>query len=611
MTSPRRQLATWTKTADWQQEAWRFFDAVGELRFGASWVGSALSRVNLVAAAPPSRPGDDPTPIYDDPDLFTPAQLRAAELVAQMAGGPLGQAQIMGSFGVHLTVAGVAYLVVEPDLSDPDSDEYATWRVYGSTEIRTPAGNPKHPNGVPVIEVAVDQSTWRQVHPNAAVIKCWRRHPTRGWEPDAPTRAALGVLAQIEMLASHVTATGQSRLAGAGLLLLPTEATFPPMNRNDGEPGSDDDSFIPTLIESMVTPIADRSSAAAVVPLVARVPGEYVDKAKHLTFSTEFDGQAIPLLEQAIRRLALAMDLPPEVLTGVAGVNHWTAWQVEETAITLHVEPPAEMVCHALNDGFLAPLLEAEKFDPGEAIVWYDTIDLSTRPDRGPAAATAYAAGVISDAAYVREIGLSADDLLDEDARREQILLTVARGAPTLAPLLLAELGYLDMKLALALTGIAVESEGGAAPENPLDAPESDATPRSLPDAPTDPPDAKTESETIRAAALAAAADQIVYRALERAGARLNTLAANADRSHRERAATVPHAAMHTIVDATALTDLDTLTASAWGRVPEVADRFGMSRQALVDTLAAYTRALLASGQEHTYERLASVLGPA
>src|SRR5688500_13593635 len=34
----------------WQTEAWRLYDIIGELRFIANWVGSALSRVRIYVA---------------------------------------------------------------------------------------------------------------------------------------------------------------------------------------------------------------------------------------------------------------------------------------------------------------------------------------------------------------------------------------------------------------------------------------------------------------------------------------------------------------------------------------------------------------------------------
>src|SRR6187551_3734455 len=34
----------------WQQEAWRLYDVIGELRFAANWIGSCCSRVRIYVA---------------------------------------------------------------------------------------------------------------------------------------------------------------------------------------------------------------------------------------------------------------------------------------------------------------------------------------------------------------------------------------------------------------------------------------------------------------------------------------------------------------------------------------------------------------------------------
>ena len=52
-----------------------------------------------------------------------------------------------------------------------------------------------------------------------------------------------------------------------------------------------------------------------------------------MTFWTQLDEHAIELRSEAIRRLGLGMDMPPEVLQGSADSNHWAAWQADEAAI--------------------------------------------------------------------------------------------------------------------------------------------------------------------------------------------------------------------------------------------------------------------------------------
>lgn len=592
MTSPNHAVkrASIGHAKGWQHDAWEYYDTIGELRFGVSWLSNAMSRVNLAAAMPPTVAGDEPVIIDPDDPRATPAQKRAHEIIASIADGHAGQGQMLGAFGVHLSVAGIAYLVAEPPADDPDADYYETWQVLSVDEIRdTDKG----------IEVRTSDRDWRKVHDNAVVLKVWRKHPRKSWEPDAPTRGVLSVLREIDLLSKHIQATAQSRLAGAGLLAIPSEAVFPigqgpqssqGYNPDDQDMTAPEDNFVDTLIETMTVPLNDRGSAAAVVPLVVKVPGELVDKMKHLSFSTPFDGKVTELLENAIKRLALGLDIPPEILTGTSGMNHWGAWQVAEEALTLHVEPLSETVVHALTIGFLRPALEAEGFNPDEAMVWFDTSDLRTRPDRSKSAVEAYDRFELSSVAMLRELGLGVDDTPDEQEKRERVLLSVLVSNPTLAPAILAELGYVSD----AATMVPVEAETGSGP----DFPEPDTAP------------ANSEPAVV-AAALAAACDMIVRRALERAGARLRSAVGKGTPGGAAAIDCPNPATFHTQLDATAHADLGSLLDGAWTIVPEIAERYGVNADHLTEILDTYTRALLAARQEHRYGRLALALGTA
>jgi hypothetical protein len=593
MVSPNAEVkrASIGSAKGWQHDAWEYYDLIGELRFGVSWLSNAMSRVNLAAAMPPTVAGDEPVIIDPDDPRATAAQRRAHEIVAQIADGPAGQGQLLANFGIHLSVAGIGYLLAEPETNNPDDDTFATWRVLSIDEIRERDGK---------IEVRVSEREWVETHPNAVVVKVWRPHPRRSWEPDAPTRGVLSVLREIDLLAKHIQASAQSRLAGAGLLAIPAEAVFPvgqgPQSSQSFDPDDEDitapeDNFVDTLIETMTVPLTDRGSAAAVVPLVVKVPGDLVDKMKHITFATPFDNKVTELLDNAIKRLALGLDIPPEILTGTGGMNHWGAWQVAEEALTLHVEPLSETVVHALTVGFLRPALIAEGFDPDEAMVWYDTSDLRTRPDRSKSAVEAYDRFELSSVAMLRELGLGVDDVPDDEEKRERVLLSVLTGAPSLAPAILQELGYVSDPDAF--TPVPTDATG-AEPVEPVTAPDNG------------PP---AGEPAVVAAALAASCDMIVRRALERAGARLRSAAGKGQPGGAAAVECPDPASFHTQIDATAFADLGSLLDGAWAFVPEIAERYNVNADHLTEVLDTYTRALLAARQEHRYGRLAVALG--
>ena len=56
---------------------------------------------------------------------------------------------------------------------------------------------------------------------------------------------------------------------------------------------------------------------------------------------------------ETIRRMATAMDLPNEVLLGMADTNHWTAWQIKEETFQTHIRPFVEMICNSIGSARL------------------------------------------------------------------------------------------------------------------------------------------------------------------------------------------------------------------------------------------------------------------
>ena len=587
----------------WQEDAWRYFDEVGELRFAIGWVSNGLSRVNLVAATRPVQLGDEPAALRGEDELSSIDQ-QAIELVSTIAGGPDGQSQLLARLAVLLSVPGIGWLLIEEAvepgeelsdirLSDLDQgdeitvapDATWTWRALSNEEIRSVGGS---------YEVAsdVEDGEWRPIRPEHVLIKVWRSHPRRSSQPDSPCRATRTVLHQIGILDDHVNATGESRLAGAGLLVVPAEVEFAPViHHPEADPEDDElaeDKFVDTLVETMTIPLGDRSSAAAVVPLVVKIPGEYVDKIRHITFWSEFSDALPTLQDRAIRRLALGLDMPPEIVTGVSGMNHWGAWQVQEEAVTLHIEPLAEIICHALTIGYLRPALEAAGAPVEEShrlMVWRDTTDLTTRPDRSDDALAAYDRVELSGAALRRESGLSESDKPDHEEIASRLLLRALDRAPQLADQLLPALGV-DVEITPApVTAIAPTPATETTPESPNLGPPA-----------------------VAASALLEACDGLVHRELERAGSRLRAVAARGSPNGSSTVVCDDPALLHTQLEATSFLTSADLLRDAWRRVPVVAQRLGVDPEALTVTLDSYVRGLLANGHAHELDRLAAAL---
>lgn len=402
-------------TEVWQDELWNYYRALGEFNFGVTWFSEGLSRIRLTAAR--LLPGgDEPQVLEEGP---------AVEAVSRLGAGIAGQAQMMRNLGIQLSVPGDCYLVGS---EDPFTQNGVSWHVYSLQEIRVSSAR-KDASW----EVRIDEAIWKPLSDDALVIRVWQPDPQFGWRAMSNARGALDSMHRLDLLNRRVTATILSRLASNGFLVYPDEVTFPVREEFKDAP----DPFIAEIIDIASKVVENPGSPASAIPLPLRVPAEYIEKFQHLTFANELDEKITEYREYETRRLATSLRLPGEVVLGRGNVNHWGMWQLEEESIKLYFSTTAELICDALTKGFLHPTLlamgETIDSDEGEIIVWYDTSELTVRPDKSSDAIKLYGMGEMSPKALRRETGFSEADAPDKDDLEEMIMKRVIFGGGTAA----------------------------------------------------------------------------------------------------------------------------------------------------------------------------------
>ena len=447
--------ASATAVAGWQEEAWELLDLVGEQRFLANTLAGQISRANLYVGRSQSSdmPGSMPEKVEDQ---------RLHDLLDSVGDGPSGLSQILYRAGVNLFVAGEGWLVGIPPHHVPGTTEYEEARLteaVGGPRLVVDREAPLDESVdvmslvwrfLSISELSIDQTDEVKIRLEGGetvtveaddlyLIRVWRPHPRRAWEADSPTRASLPVLRELLSLTMHISAQVDSRLAGAGLLGISSEASGA-MKRAAGLEESDErDPFVEALMQAMQTPIRDRSAASAVVPLVATVPGNPSEHFHHLSFASELDREARPLRDEAIRRLALGQDAPPELLLGTSGVNHWGAWLVREETVRTHLTPTLRLFCDALTTQFLRPMMLQLGFSPeqvSEYVVWFDVDHLIARPNRTQDAKDGFRAGVLSPQTLRKSLGFGEADAPEKTAQLDQavsLALSLVEKSPSLA----------------------------------------------------------------------------------------------------------------------------------------------------------------------------------
>lgn len=409
--------------SSWQEEAWQFFESLGEAAWAVDWLTAALSRVRLTAAEVMNG-GDEPAILEEGP---------AAELVARLGAGVGGHGAILGAMVPQLSVPGEGWLIGE------QRGGVEQWVVRSTAEIRQSTTRGAR------WDLREDADVWRPLDTNALVTRVHHPSPRLHYQATSSFKAALPIMRRIDLIDRRIVSTMVSRLAMNGLLLIPQEGTFstPPQYKDAADP------FVQMLVDIASNNIKNPGSASAGIPIPIRFSKDMIEKWRHLSFGDVLPQELLDERDKELRRLATALNVPAEVILGMGDTNHWNMWQIEESAIKLHVSPTAELICHALTVGFLHPMLTAAGRDSGDVlvgpnggriIVWYDTSELTQRPDKSDVAFRAYDRLELSGAALRRETGLDEADAPTPEETRDQILRQLARSI-NLGPWVIDQLG--------------------------------------------------------------------------------------------------------------------------------------------------------------------------
>ena len=426
----------WNSGAEdsWQSEAWDRYRTVGELSAVCRWMGSSAARVTLFAAEV-----DDDTGRAENVSTNPVAR----DIVADMAGGAVGQSDILRQAAVLLTVCGEFYVVI---LYNEETDE-EVWRLVAPDRVKQDAQG--------TWQVTIDGEP-RDLDPEQdSIFRVWDRDPRYPEQATSSVRAALPVLREIRAMDKVIAAAARSRVAGNGILIIPSEANVPDPDRapRGGAVGGVRPPMITTpnsasnmaraLSATMKKSLDDPGSSAAVTPIVITAPKETAAAFKHLRLDSEITEQAVATRERAIRRLALSLDIPPEILTGLGDSTHWNASLVDESALRQHIAPMMSTICEAMTTAVLQPMLGDDQAT--EIIVGFDMSSLSQKQDKSDVALQAYAQNAISVQALRRELGFDEQDApqtMDEPERLRALAERMVAQSPSLLPYLAGVLGF-------------------------------------------------------------------------------------------------------------------------------------------------------------------------
>lgn len=527
---------SFTTEAAWQSELWRLYDCVPEFSRGASWVGSACSRVRIYVAEI-----DDNGEVQKEVPPTDPV----GKLAATVLGGPTKRADLLRLAGIDLTVSGEFWLLAF-SVADSDDDR---WYIVSGSELRRIENAIGLTGNDPYIEQMLQLPTEQRpdvyelkingkprylIQGRDIIARVWTQHPYQTWQADSPGRSLSMVLTELEILTQYILAQARSRLASGGVWPWPAGTSFP---SDDSKPVGTD-SLMKKLSDAGQANLAKFGGASQLFPMLVEVPLEALDKIKEpIIFGSTLSEQAMSLRKELRERLATGMDVQPEIITGMGDTTHWNAPQVEQSTIDSVIKPLMTRICDALTEVYLYPALKKNGKNPKKYRFWFDTAALVTRPNRLKEVMDLYNQQLVG-----WEEVLKAADLPDsahiEDKEFQQILATKLLLSDSNMILIpeLRKLAGLDIKSvvpdgpALGQTPEAVAGRAPAPPppERTLQAPQAGVAPAksTLPNAPNNAmpgpdnaaPRAMTAALDYQAIAITTLADSQVRQALEKVG---------------------------------------------------------------------------------------------
>ena len=405
----------------WQSEAWEYYDAIGEIKYAFNLVAAVVSRIRLYPAVV-SNPSESPSPIRNVENYDQRIIDASERALARLDSAYGGQAGLLKDAALNLQVTGECYLVQVPERIGSGLPE--SWDIRSVDEINPDAKG----NYVitPRRELKIGSATSAKPGtiglPKGAFIgRIWKAHPRFSEEADSSLRGVLDLCSELLLLNRTFRATARSRL-NAGALYLPdglSVASTPdpnyPYEDADGlytepTPEEVEDEFEDQLIDAMTTPIKDEDSASAVVPLIIRGPAELGDKIKQFKFERSFDPALAQRSDRVLERIMQGIDVPKDVVTGLANVKYSNALQIDESLYKAHIEPLMLLIADALTVVYLRPYLKANGFSESEVdriVVWYDPSQVATRNDRAADADSGFDKMAISYETWRRSHGFN------------------------------------------------------------------------------------------------------------------------------------------------------------------------------------------------------------
>lgn len=400
----------------WQIAAWDYTDQIGEMKYAFGLISGIVSRAVIFPAVNVAH-DEVPVDTKDYLNSVTEGQdaeeiTRACKLASEYMSELVSQSEILRRLAMNFGIAGECYLV---NLSE--------WTIASISEIK--------PGTPPKLQRYRDATKAIDLPKNTYIARLWRAHGRWSGEADS---SVLGVLDQAEKIVLFdqvIRAVSRSRL-GAGIVYYPS-GLVPASGRSIEE----------ALAEVTTEPVEDEASQGTVVPLLLSGPSELGKELKRIDLARELDPQMIQASETAMDRLLAGLDIPKDIISGLADVRYSNALVIDDSLYKAHIEPMLMLICDALTDAYLRPRLRKAGIDStviDQIVVWYNPSNIVTRPDRSQSANEGYDRFLLSGEAWRNTRGYNELDAPSPEELIRRLALEKTQIPPDMATAMLEHL---------------------------------------------------------------------------------------------------------------------------------------------------------------------------
>ena len=446
---------------EWQNDAWAYFDAIDEIKYGFGLVSAVMSRIRIYPAfnidtdgVPISttnylRRKIDQSQGEQEKDIAGEMSLPPSitddvvtyfnDLVSQLFSGQGGQSSLLRAFALNMCVAGECYLINIKDKWEIKSTNEIVVTNDGKIILRR-----LRPGGSTSVTAAGGQPGDITLPKGTYIGRIWRAHPRYSLEPDSSMLGLREMCDELLTLQRMIRTIARSRM-NAGILYIP-DGLVAAGSSVDADTATDEeavDEITSDIYDTVSAPIEDETNSASVFPTIITGPPDGGNQIKHISLARDSDQFLVERCDRTLERILQGLDIPKDIISGMANVKYSNAIQIDESLYKGHIEPLALMLADALTTMYIHPAIRAKfklsQKDLDFLRIWYDPTEVTTKSDPIASANTGYDNFAISAATWREANGFSDTDAPSEHELAQRYLFLKAVPQPEQVAVLFKE----------------------------------------------------------------------------------------------------------------------------------------------------------------------------